>query len=55
MLFSQGSDLTRLQCGFVDTPEIEKMVAFVGNQIGYTTPYISVSYTHLTLPTKRIV
>ena len=37
MLFSQGSDLTRLQCGFVDTPEIEKMVAFVGNQIGYTT------------------
>ena len=40
MLFSQGSDLTRLQCGFVDTPEIEKMVAFVGNQIGYTTPYI---------------
>ena len=40
MLFSQGSDLTRLQCGFVDTPEIEKMVAFVGNQIGYSTPYI---------------
>ena len=34
MLFSQGSDLTRLQCGFADTPEIEKMVAFVGNQIG---------------------
>ena len=40
MLFSQGSDLTRLQCGFVDTPEIEKMVAFVGNQVGYSTPYI---------------
>ncbi len=39
MLFSQGSDLTRLQCGFVDTPEIEKMVAFVGNQVGYSTPY----------------
>ena len=40
MLFSQGSDLTRLQCGFVDTPEIEKMVAFVGNQVGYSTPYV---------------
>jgi len=40
MLFSQGSDLTRLQCGFVDTPEIEKMVSFVGNQVGYSTPYI---------------
>ena len=39
MLFSQGSDLTRLQCGFVDTSEIEKMVAFVGNQVGYSTPY----------------
>ena len=40
MLFSQGSDLTRLQCGYVDTPEIEKMVAFVGNQVGYSTPYV---------------
>ena len=40
MLFSQGSDLTRLQCGFVDTPEIEKMVSFVGNQVGYSTPYV---------------
>ena len=40
MLFSQGSDLTRLQCGFVDTPEIEKIVSFVGNQVGYSTPYV---------------
>ncbi len=40
MLFSQGGDLIRLQCGFVDTPEIEKMVSFVGNQVGYTSPYI---------------
>ena len=40
MLFSQGSDLIRLQCGFVDTPEIEKVVSFVGNQVGYNSPYI---------------
>ena len=40
MLFSQGGDLIRLQCGFVDTPEIEKMVSFVGNQVGYKSPYI---------------
>lgn len=32
MLFSQGSDLTRVQCAFVDTPEVEDIVNFVKNQ-----------------------
>ena len=32
MLFSQGSDLTRVQCAFVDTPEVENIVNFVKDQ-----------------------
>lgn len=35
MLFSTGSDLTRIQCGFVDTPEVEKITEFIGEQQGY--------------------
>jgi S-DNA-T family DNA segregation ATPase FtsK/SpoIIIE len=39
MLFSQGSDLVRVQCALVDTPEVESIVAFIGQQIGYPTAY----------------
>lgn len=35
MLFTQGSDLTRVQCAFIDTPEVERVVDFIGNQRGY--------------------
>ncbi|MDR9488131.1 DNA translocase FtsK [Salibacter sp.] len=35
MLLSQGSDLLRLQCGFVDTPEVEEICDYIGNQQGY--------------------
>ncbi len=35
MLLSQGADIIRLQCAFVDTPEIEKITDFIGNQRGY--------------------
>ena len=34
-LFSQGSDLTRIQCTFVDTPEVEEVVHFIADQRGY--------------------
>jgi len=34
-LFSQGSELTRVQCAFVDTPEVESVTDFIGNQTGY--------------------
>ncbi len=34
MLFSNGNDLIRLQCAFVDTPEVEKITEFIGNQQG---------------------
>lgn len=35
MLFSQGSDLVRIQCAFVDTPEVEGIAQYIGNQQGY--------------------
>ncbi|OFX26604.1 MAG: cell division protein FtsK [Bacteroidetes bacterium GWA2_31_9b] len=39
MLISTGSDLVRLQCAFIDTPELEKIADFIGNQRGYPTAY----------------
>ncbi|MFD0751329.1 DNA translocase FtsK 4TM domain-containing protein [Mucilaginibacter calamicampi] len=39
MLFSTGSDLIRLQCAFVDTPEVEKISDFIGSQRGYPSAY----------------
>jgi S-DNA-T family DNA segregation ATPase FtsK/SpoIIIE len=35
MLLSTGNDLIRIQCAFVDTPEVEKICDFIGNQRGY--------------------
>ena len=35
MLLSTGNDLIRLQCGFVDTPEVEAITDFIGAQRGY--------------------
>jgi S-DNA-T family DNA segregation ATPase FtsK/SpoIIIE len=35
MLFSTGNDLVRIQCAFVDTPEVEEICEFIGNQQGY--------------------
>jgi len=39
MLFSQGSELTRVQCAFVDTPEVEHIVNFVKEQGLFPTPF----------------
>jgi DNA segregation ATPase FtsK/SpoIIIE, S-DNA-T family len=44
MLLSSGSDIIRLQCPFVDTPEIEKVVDFIGSQRGYDTAYMLPEY-----------
>ncbi|MEM1405391.1 MAG: FtsK/SpoIIIE domain-containing protein, partial [Bacteroidota bacterium] len=44
MLFSQGSDVIRLQCAFVDTPEVDKICDFVGSQRGYETAYMLPEY-----------
>ncbi len=35
LLYSTGNDLIRVQCGFVDTPEVEEITAYIGNQQGY--------------------
>ncbi len=40
MLLSTGNDLIRLQCAFVDTPEVEKISDFIGNQRGYPTAFM---------------
>lgn len=39
MLLSTGSDLIRLQCAFVDTPEVERITDFIGSQRAYPDAY----------------
>jgi S-DNA-T family DNA segregation ATPase FtsK/SpoIIIE len=39
MLFSQGGDLVRVQCAFVDTPEVENIVKYIGQQQSYPTAF----------------
>ena len=40
MLLSTGNDLVRLQCAFIDTPEVEKVTEFIGAQRGYAEPFL---------------
>ena len=44
MLISQGSEMTRVQCAFVDTPEVERIVEFIGDQRGYPTAFLLPEY-----------
>ena len=44
MLLASGSDLIRLQCAFVDTPEVEKISDFIGGQRGYATAMLLPEY-----------
>jgi S-DNA-T family DNA segregation ATPase FtsK/SpoIIIE len=39
MLFLQGNDPVRVQCAFVDTPEVDAVNQFIASQQGYTEPY----------------
>lgn len=39
MLFTQGNDLVRVQCAFVDTPEVEKITDYIGSQKAYPNAY----------------
>ena len=39
MLISTGSDLTRLQCAFIDSEDIEKLTDFISNQQGFAQPF----------------
>lgn len=40
MLYHGGNEMVRLQCPFVDTPEVEKICEFIGEQRAYPTAYI---------------
>ena len=40
MLLSTGNDLVRLQCAFIDTPEVEKVTEYIGAQRGYAEPFL---------------
>lgn len=40
LLYSNGNDVVRVQCAFVDTPEVDKIVDFIGSQKAYATAYL---------------
>ena len=44
MLLSTGADLIRLQCAFVDTPEVERITGFIGGQHGYSDAHLLPEY-----------
>lgn len=44
MLYTQGNDLTRIQCAFVDTPEVAEITDFIGNQKAYPDAYLLPEY-----------
>ncbi|WP_334112912.1 DNA translocase FtsK [Paucihalobacter sp.] len=44
MLFTQGNDMIRLQCAFVDTPEVEKVTDFIGSQKAYPDAHLLPEY-----------
>ncbi|WP_452229106.1 DNA translocase FtsK 4TM domain-containing protein [Lacinutrix sp. MEBiC02404] len=44
MLYTQGNELVRIQCAFVDTPEVEKIVDFIGAQKAYPDAYLLPEY-----------
>ena len=45
MLLSNGGELIRIQCAFVDTPEVENIVEHIGSQQGYASAYNLPDYT----------
>ena len=44
MLYTQGNDLIRIQCAFVDTPEVERISSYIGGQRGYANAHILPEY-----------
>lgn len=44
MLISYNGELTRLQCAFVDTPEVDNVVDFISEQRGYTQAFLLPEY-----------
>jgi len=44
MLYTQGNDLIRIQCAFVDTPEVERITEFIGSQKAYPDAHLLPEY-----------
>ena len=44
MLYTQGNDVVRIQCAFVDTPEVERIVEYIGNQKAYPDAHLLPEY-----------
>ena len=40
MLYTNGNDVVRVQCAFIDTPEVDKITEFIGSQKAYATAYL---------------
>jgi S-DNA-T family DNA segregation ATPase FtsK/SpoIIIE len=45
MLYTNGNDVVRIQCAFIDTPEVEKITDFIGSQKAYATAYLLPEFT----------
>lgn len=54
MLLSNGSDIIRLQCAFIDTHEVERICEFIGEQRGYDTSYLLPEYEDEGAETKTV-
>ena len=44
MLYFNGNEILRLQCAFVDTPEVERIAEFIGEQKGYASAFLLPEY-----------
>lgn len=44
MLYTQGNDVTRIQCAFVDTPEVAKITDYIGSQRAYPSAHMLPEY-----------
>ncbi len=45
MLYTNGNDIVRVQCAFVDTPEVEKIVDYIGGQKAYPDAFLLPEFT----------
>jgi len=44
MLYTQGNELSRIQCAFVDTPEVDQIADYIGSQTSFGSAYILPEY-----------
>ena len=45
MLISYNNEITRVQCAFVDTPEVEAIANYIDEQVGFDSAYMLPEYT----------